>query len=193
MPWFKTIWGRVWAGCHRVLGAVVFDPANQQAVPADKVRLYIAHQGYATLLERRIARDCSTDAKSEGLLRQAVHAYFASQAGRHPQARRAGSPPLTPSAPAGPPRPAPRRAPSPASLSSADEEALRRLRGMLARREVTSGFADSVLRQWEETGQVTPSQVERVRQLVARVRSRASTPRIVGGGGRKPGSHRSNW
>jgi hypothetical protein len=82
---------------------------------------------------------------------------------------------------------------SPNRPSPADEELLRRLRGMLARGEVTSGFADSVLRQWEESHRVTAKQLAGLRRLVARVTERAGMSRIVGGGGRKPGSHRSNW
>lgn len=79
------------------------------------------------------------------------------------------------------------------SLSPDDEAVLQRLRAMLARREVASGFADSVLRQWEESGRATPKQLAAVRRLVAKVEGRAGVPRVVAGGGRKPGSHRSNW
>jgi hypothetical protein len=82
---------------------------------------------------------------------------------------------------------------APASESSQAEEVLRKLRAMLARQEITSGFADSVLRQWEESRRVTPKQLAAVRRLLARVERRAAVPRVVTGGSRKPGSHRSNW
>jgi uncharacterized protein YifE (UPF0438 family) len=90
-------------------------------------------------------------------------------------------------------RPIARSASRRVRLSSEDESVLRVLRGMLARQEITSGFADSVLRQWEESGSVTPKQLAAVRRVVAQVEARAARPRIVTGGGRKPGSHRSNW
>jgi hypothetical protein len=77
--------------------------------------------------------------------------------------------------------------------SPADEDLLRRLRSMLARGEVTSGFADSVIRQWEESHRVTAKQLAGLRRLAAGVAERAAVRRVVGGGGRKPGSHRSNW
>jgi hypothetical protein len=64
---------------------------------------------------------------------------------------------------------------------------------MLARGEITSGFADSVLQQWEESGRVTPKQLAAVRRLLAMVEGRAALPHVVTGGSRKPGSHRSNW
>jgi hypothetical protein len=87
----------------------------------------------------------------------------------------------------------PRPVAPPTRLSPEDEDVLRRLRGMLARREITSGFADSVLRQWEESGRVTANQLAAVRRVVASVEGRATIPRVVTGGSRKPGSHRSNW
>jgi uncharacterized protein YifE (UPF0438 family) len=90
-------------------------------------------------------------------------------------------------------RPSGQRAARPAGLSPDDEDVLRRMRGMLARGEVASGFADSVLRQWEESRRVTPKQLAAIRRLVARVEGRASVPRVVTGSRRKPGSHRSNW
>jgi hypothetical protein len=86
-----------------------------------------------------------------------------------------------------------RAAASPARLSSDDEAVLRQLRSLLARRALTSGFADSVLRQWEESGRITAKQLAAVHRLVARVQTRAAVARVVSGGSRKPGSHRSNW
>jgi hypothetical protein len=94
--------------------------------------------------------------------------------------------------PVAPRQSAPPRA-APARLSPEDEDALRQLRGMVARREITSGFADSVLRQWEESGSVTANQLAAVRRIIARVEDREAIPRLISGGGRKPGSHRSNW
>lgn len=82
----------------------------------------------------------------------------------------------------------PRYKPSPA-----DEELLRRLRILMARGEVTSGFADSVLKEWEESRRVTAKQMEGLRRLIARVDERPAVPRVFGGGSRKRGSHRSNW
>jgi hypothetical protein len=103
-----------------------------------------------------------------------------------------GQPPPTP-APRPPTAPLVRATAPPYRPSPADEELLRRLRGMLARGEVTSGFADSVLRQWEESRRVSAKQLAGLRRLVARAAERAAVPRVVGGGGRKPGSHRSSW
>jgi uncharacterized protein YifE (UPF0438 family) len=89
----------------------------------------------------------------------------------------------------------PQRRPAavPTSISAEDELALRRVRSMLARGEVSSGFADSVLRQWEEKRRVTPKQLAAIRRLLAAVDSRSVAPRVTTGGSRKPGSHRSSW
>jgi hypothetical protein len=93
--------------------------------------------------------------------------------------------------------PVPKHAPSavitPANISPADESVLGRLRSLLARGEVSSGFADSVLKQWEEKRRVTPKQMTGIHRLVASADARADAPRVVTGGSRKPGSHRSNW
>jgi uncharacterized protein YifE (UPF0438 family) len=80
-----------------------------------------------------------------------------------------------------------------AHLSPEEEGVLRQLRSLLARRAILSGFADSVLRQWEESGQVSPQQLAAVCGLVARVEGRVAVPRVVTGGSRKPGSHRASW
>ena len=88
---------------------------------------------------------------------------------------------------------APRTAPQPPPLSAEDESVLRQLRGMLTRREIISTFANRLLCQWEETGRVTSKQLASARKIIIRARGRNSLPRTVGGGGRKPGSHSSNW
>ncbi len=82
---------------------------------------------------------------------------------------------------------------SPAELTVEDEAVLRQLRGMITRHEVVSSFANSIIEQWQTSGRLTSKQLASARQFVARVAGRASLPRTVGGGGRKPGSHRSNW
>jgi hypothetical protein len=82
---------------------------------------------------------------------------------------------------------------SPSRLSPEDEDALRQLRGMLVRQEITSGFADSVLRRWEESGAVTPKQLAAVRRIIGRLEEREAMARVISGGSLKPGSHRSNW
>jgi hypothetical protein len=75
MPWFQSPNGRVWAGCHRVLGAVVFDPADQHEVPADRVRLFIAYDQSVSLLHKPTAHNCIASSGDESELAQAVETY----------------------------------------------------------------------------------------------------------------------
>jgi hypothetical protein len=84
MPWFETARSRVWAGCHRILGAVVFDPADQQEVPANRVRLYVTFEGRASLFHNKTARDFITDTSDDVELRQAVEAPAANSPGWNP-------------------------------------------------------------------------------------------------------------
>jgi RNA polymerase-binding transcription factor DksA len=98
MPWFEHCGGRVWAGYHRVLGAVVFDPANQQEVPSDRVRLFVVYDLSITLLHKETAHECINATDNETELRKAVAAYFlqrtSSQGGsQHWGSRRAIPPP----------------------------------------------------------------------------------------------------
>lgn len=75
MSWIQSPSGRVWAGCHRVLGAVVFDPADQHGIPADRVRLFVAYDQSVTLFHKQIAHNCITESGDESELTQAVEVY----------------------------------------------------------------------------------------------------------------------
>lgn len=82
MPWFNKNGKQVWAGSHRILGAVVFDPAKQKEIPDDRVRLYIGYQGQERLLDKQIAHDCIIDAEDVGELEKLAAAYCTMKNGR---------------------------------------------------------------------------------------------------------------
>lgn len=84
MPWFTVSGRRVWAGYHGVVGAVVFDPSDQQAVPRDRVRLYLACQGEVLLLAKQFAHDGIKKTNDEGKLRRAAQGYGVLYASRRP-------------------------------------------------------------------------------------------------------------
>jgi len=92
MPWFETSKGQVWAGCHRVLGAVVFDPADQKEVPARRVRLFVTCHGRASLRDKRVAHDCITNEYEQSELRRAVDVYCLYRVAQEKPIRRAAPP-----------------------------------------------------------------------------------------------------
>jgi hypothetical protein len=76
-----------------------------------------------------------------------------------------------------------------------DDEAMRTLRGLMARGRVTSSFASDLLRRLDEGNQLTRVQFSWVHKLVldAEQHRRNRTPREITGQCRVPGSRRSSW
>ena len=65
----------VWAGAHRSMGMVLFDPRAQLGVPANRVRLYVSAQKRMATFDRGIARD-RLAGQTGGDLEGAARAYF---------------------------------------------------------------------------------------------------------------------
>jgi len=57
MPWFERDGVKVWAGTHRTMGVLVFDPRSQFGVPSDRVRLYIIAQRRMAKFAAAIVRE----------------------------------------------------------------------------------------------------------------------------------------
>ena len=57
MPWFERDGVKVWAGTHRTMGVLVFDPRAQVGVPSDRVRLYIIAQRRMAKFASEIVRE----------------------------------------------------------------------------------------------------------------------------------------
>jgi hypothetical protein len=83
MPWFDIPAGKVWAGYHRILGAVVFDPGDQVGVPPDRVRLFLKFKNDVSLLNKATAHNCMVRTDDSTDLERAILAYRLLQAQRN--------------------------------------------------------------------------------------------------------------
>jgi hypothetical protein len=75
MSWFEVDGKRVWAGCHRILGAVVFDPGDQRGVPVNRARLFVMHDQSITQFDKQTALRCIIAPSDKAALSRAVEAY----------------------------------------------------------------------------------------------------------------------
>lgn len=70
------------------------------------------------------------------------------------------------------------------------EIVLAKLRGLVARKQLVSSFADDVLNLWDARKSLSSSQMKAVRRMVAQAERRGKIRSASSGQSRKPGSHR---
>ena len=68
----------LWAGYHRKLGFVVFDPRSQVLVPDDKVRLFVVAEGRMATFIRELVKP-GIERSEERVLEQAVDDYLSTR------------------------------------------------------------------------------------------------------------------
>lgn len=91
MSWFEADGKRVWAGYHRVLGVVVFDPGDQRGVPVNRARLFVMHDQSITQFDKQAALRCIIAPSDQAALSRAVEAYRRQQSGGRASQRKGES------------------------------------------------------------------------------------------------------